>query len=415
VEVTLFATKNSITRGKLRGVTPEGYEENPSIHPKVWECLHISELFEKADEFDLIHNNFDFLPLSYSGLVDTPVVTTIHGFSSPEILPVYKKYNKKVFYVAISEADRSPDLEYAAVIHHGIDVANFTFIPEPDDYLLYFGRIHRDKGADTAIQIARKVGKKLIMAGVIQDREYFEMKVRPYIDGKKVSYVGSVGPAQRNELLGKALALLHPINFKEPFGLSVVESMACGTPVIAFNRGSMPEIIRSGENGFLVEGVDEAVESASRLREIDRSRCREWVEQNFTVERMVGKYLKVYRQVIGKRKREDHRPWGFYAVLGDTENHKVKRITVYPGKRLSLQRHQRRSEHWHVVNGEALVTLDEKEIRGRPGQSVDIPRGATHRIENPGPGDLVFIEVQRGDYFGEDDIERLEDDFGRIG
>ena len=167
IDVTLFATADSITNGQLHAVCQGGYEENSQIDPKVWECLHISELFESADEYDLIHNHFDFLPLTYSHLVTTPVVTTIHGFSSPRILPVYEKYNDRSFYVAISEADRSSNLNYIATIHHGIDLVGFTFEPEPQDTLIFFGRIHPDKGAKEAIEIAGAAGKKLIMAGMV--------------------------------------------------------------------------------------------------------------------------------------------------------------------------------------------------------------------------------------------------------
>ena len=258
VDVTLFATADSLTKGKLRAVCPRGYEEDRSLDPKVWECLHIAEIFESAVDFDLIHNNFDFLPLSYSGLVNTPVVTTIHGFSSPRILPVYRKYNERTFYVSISDADRSPELNYIATVYHGIDLENFTFRPEPGEYLLFFGRIHHDKGAREAIEIARRTNMKLILAGIIQDNTYYEQEVKPFLDGKKITYIGSVGPEERNKILGEAYALLHPINFNEPFGLSVVESMACGTPVIAFPRGSMPEIIEDGVNGLLVSDLDEA-------------------------------------------------------------------------------------------------------------------------------------------------------------
>ena len=182
-------------------------------------------------DFDIMHNHFDFLPLdSIPALLPPRFVTTIHGFSSPGILPVYKKYNHKVFYVSISDADRSPDLDYIKTIHHGIDLKQFDFQPEPEDYLLFFGRIHPDKGAREALEIARACHKKLIMAGIIQDEAYYRQYIEPYLDGQCAIYVGSVGPVQRNLLLKKACALLHPINFDEPFGLSVVESMACGTP-----------------------------------------------------------------------------------------------------------------------------------------------------------------------------------------
>ena len=414
IEVTLFATEDSITEGRLHSVCKMGYEEDEHAEPKVMESLHISELFERVDNFDIIHNHFDFLPLTYSGLVKTPVLTTIHGFSSPRILPVYEKYNGKVFYVAISEADRASGLDYIKTIHHGIDLDEFTFNAKPQgDYLLFFGRIHPDKGAKEAIEIARGTNSQLIMAGIIQDELYYEREVEPHIDGESIVYLGSVGPEKRDALLKDAIALLHPINFNEPFGLSVVEAMACGTPVIAFNRGSMPELIRDDVNGFLVSTVEEAVGAVGRLKGIDRAECRKFVEETFSVQRMVDDYIQVYEEIIKKTKREDRRPWGYYEVFADDSDHKVKRIIVYPGKRLSLQRHRRRSEHWHVIYGEGAVTLDDREIILKAGDSIDIPIGAVHRMENRGTGEMAFIEVQRGDYFGEDDIERLEDDFGR--
>jgi glycosyltransferase involved in cell wall biosynthesis len=300
-DVTLFATGDSETSGKLHAVCARGYEEDPSLLPKVWECLHISELFDHADDFDIIHNHFDFLPLTYSGLISTPLVATIHGFSSPAILPVYKKYNGKVFYVSISQADRSPDLDYIKTIHHGIDMRQFDFQPEPDDYLLFFGRIHPDKGAREALEIARACHKKLIMAGIIQDEAYYHQYIEPQLDELGSVYVGSVGPSQRNLLLKQAYALLHPINFNEPFGLSVVESMACGTPVIAFDRGSMPELIEDGKNGFLVTTVEEAIDAVARIKDIDRAWCRRRVEQHFTVDRMVEEYIQVYETILEKR------------------------------------------------------------------------------------------------------------------
>ncbi|MFN3329955.1 MAG: glycosyltransferase family 4 protein [Pyrinomonadaceae bacterium] len=299
VDVTLFATADSITKAKLIGVCPRPYSEDLSLDVKVWECLHISEVFERADEFDLIHNHFDFLPLSYSKLVKTPVVTTIHGFSSEQILPVYKKYNKHVYYVAISEADKSPELDYIATIHHGIDLKEFSLNESHGDYLLFFGRIHHEKGTAEAIEVARKTGLRLIIAGIIQDEKYFREKVLPFVDGKQIEYVGSVGPEKRNVLLGNAKALLHVINFEEPFGLSLIEAMACGTPVIATKRGSIPEIIIHGETGFIVENLQEAAEAIGSIERLDRKKIRDHVEKNFSVEKMVNRYIEVYKEVIG--------------------------------------------------------------------------------------------------------------------
>ena len=288
-------------------VAPRGYEEDPELCAKVCECLHISEVFERASEFDLIHNHFDFLPLTYSRLVDTPLVTTIHGFSSPSILPVYEKYNGRVCYVAISNADRSPRLDYVGTVYHGIDLGRFTFRPKAGEYLVFLGRIHPDKGAAEAIEIARCAKRRLILAGIVQDAAYFRDAVQPKLDGERVTYVGSVGPQHRDRLLGGAHALLHPISFAEPFGLSVLEAMACGTPVVAFDRGSMPELIRDGSNGFLAGNVGEAVAALARVPSLDRHVCRRYVEQHFTSARMVEDYLRVYQTVL-LRHRHATRP-----------------------------------------------------------------------------------------------------------
>lgn len=416
IDVTLFATEDSETAAPLRAVCPRGYEEDPSLSPKVCESLHISSLFERADEFDLIHNHFDFLPLTYSAMTTTPVVTTIHGFSSPSILPVYEKYNDTGFYVSISETDRAASLRYLATVHHGIDLGQFTFQPDPGNYLVFLGRMHADKGVHEAVEIAVASGHKLYLAGIIQDEDYFRDQVEPLLKPGEVEYIGSVGPEQRDQLLGGARAMLHPIHFGEPFGLSVIESMACGTPVIAYNRGSMPELIRPGRDGFLVENIEQASEAVSRLAELDRRECRQRVEELFTVDRMVEEYLALYQTVIDQTARESHRPWGHYRVLADGEGYKTKEIFVLPGKRLSLQRHQRRAEHWYMLEGIGEATLDQQRYRLAPGEAIDIPRGAVHRITNPDQSQpLRFIEVQTGDYFGEDDIERLEDDFHRAG
>jgi len=296
LDVTLFATADSITGGRLDWVIEQGYEEDRSQDAKVAECLHISNLMEKAGNFDIIHNHFDFLPLTYSGLIKTPVVTTIHGFSSPKIIPVYQKYNKSSHYVSISNSDRSPLLTYAATIYNGLRVSDFEFQSRPEDYLLYFGRIHHDKGTAEAIEIATRSKKKLLIAGIIQNVNYFEQKVKPFLSDQIV-YVGEAGPEKRNELMKNALALLHPINFDEPFGMSVAEAMLCGTPVIAFNRGSMSELIIHGKTGFLVDTTDQAIEVVSDLAKINRLECRNWSEEQFSQERMVNEYVKLYERL----------------------------------------------------------------------------------------------------------------------
>jgi len=302
IDVTLFATGDSVTKGKLEYICERPYSEDAELDPKVWECLHISHLMEQAEKFDLIHNNFDFLPLTYSRLIKTPMVTTIHGFSSQKILSVYKKYNSTSHYVSISNSDRSPELDYTATVYNGINTDEFTFHSEPKDYLLYFGRIHPEKGTSESIQIAKQSGKKLIISGLIQHQEYFDNKIKPYINDDDIVYAGNSGPGERDKLLGEAYALLHPISFEEPFGLSVAESMLCGTPVIAFNKGAMPELILDGKTGFLVNSIDEAVQSVNNIKSIDRKHCRTWAASKFTLEKMVEGYLAVYKNILGTSK-----------------------------------------------------------------------------------------------------------------
>ena len=298
IDVTLFATQNSHTAARLEGVAPRGYSEEPHLDAKVWEALHIAHCIEQAGEFDLIHNQADFMPLTWSRTIDTPMLTTIHGFSSERIVPVYQRYDDNVHYVSISDADRHPALTYAATIHHGIPLDDFAFDADGSEDLLFFGRIHPDKGAADAIAAARAADRRLIMAGLVQDHGYHDREVAPHIDGDRVIFRGVIGGAERVETLGNARALLHLIGFDEPFGLSVVEAMACGTPVIAFNRGSMPELIDHGVTGFLVDTVDQAVEAIALIREIDRAACRRAVAERFSVERMADDYIRLYEKLL---------------------------------------------------------------------------------------------------------------------
>lgn len=300
-DVTLFATSDSVTKARLRSTAAHGWSEDDAIDPKVVECLHIADVFEHAAEFDIIHNGFDFLPLTYSRLVGTPVVTTIHGFSSDRIVQVYEQYDANTTYVAISDSDRHPGLHYAATIHHGIDTDAFAVHPSPGEHLLYFGRIHPDKGTAHAIAVARRAGRPLIIAGIIQDEQYFADEVAPHIDGESVRFLGSVDATERTGVLGSAHALLHLIDFDEPFGYSVVEAMASGTPVIAYDRGSMAELIEQGTSGYLVTDRDEAVQAVERVDLLDRAAIRASAVERFSVATMVDKYVAVYTAVLARR------------------------------------------------------------------------------------------------------------------
>ena len=303
IDVTLFATRDSQTAGRLEGVAPAGYAENPAIDAKVWEFRHLAHLFEQAARFDLIHNQADFPAHAFSRLVATPLVTTIHGFSSDRILPMYEAYADRVHFVAISDADRHPALAYAATIHHGIRVEDFPFDAEGGEDLLFFGRIHPDKGVAEAIDAAQAAGLGLDLYGIVQDEAYARERVLSRVDGDRIRYHGPVGGAARAKALGGSKGLLHLVNFAEPFGLSVIEAMACGTPVIATRNGSMPELIAHGVNGFLLDHAGEAPAAIARLGELDRAKVRASVVERFSVERMVGDYLALYEGIVSGRLR----------------------------------------------------------------------------------------------------------------
>lgn len=296
-DVTLFATRDSVTRARLHGVVDQGYEEDRSIDPKVAEYLHIPEVFEHAAEFDLIHSHCDFMALAYSRLVRTPVLTTVHGFSSPQIMPMYQKYSDR-YFVSISDSDRAPGLNYVATVYNGIDLSLYPFRARGGDDLIFLGRIHPDKGVHLAIEVARRSGRHLIIGGIIQDRVYFEEQVKPHLDDKNICFLGPLDVAAKNELFARACALLHLNTIPERFGLVLAEANAAGVPVIAMDLGSCREVIEDGQTGFLVANVGEAVCALERLPEIDRARCRQRVEQCFSIDTMVGAYERVYSTIF---------------------------------------------------------------------------------------------------------------------
>jgi glycosyltransferase involved in cell wall biosynthesis len=296
VDVTLFATLDSVTSARLDGVCPRGYGDEPELDGRVWEALHVAHALDRSGGFDLVHNHLDWLPLAFSAFCRTRLLTTIHGFSDPRILPAFQRSPSA--YVSISDADRAPELDYLATVYHGVDLSALPFSASAGDELVVFGRISPDKGTADAIEIARRAGRPLVICGLVQDERYFAEKVAPYVDGAAVRYLGNVGPADRARVLGSAAALVHPIDFEEPFGLAVVESMACGTPVLAYRRGSMPEVVDEGVTGLLVDDVDSAVEALPDVVGLDRAGCRRVAERRFSAERMVDDYLRLYGEVV---------------------------------------------------------------------------------------------------------------------
>jgi glycosyltransferase involved in cell wall biosynthesis len=296
VDVTLFATLDSKTSASLDGVCPHGYADDPTRDGRVWEAMHVAHALQRSGEFDLVHNHLDWLPLAFSRHCRAPMLTTIHGFSGPDILPAYQSADSA--YVSISNADRTPELTYSATVYHGVDLDGLPYSARGGEDLVILGRIHPDKGTADAIDIARRAGRRLRIAGIVQDDAYFRREVEPHIDGDRVLYLGSVGPAERAELLGAALALLHPISFAEPFGLAVVEAMATGTPVIAYPRGAMPEIVDHQVTGFLVSDPAAAAGAVDLAATLDRHRIRRVAEHRFSAARMVEDYLAVYAELI---------------------------------------------------------------------------------------------------------------------
>ena len=300
--VTLFATKESITKANLVGWLEKGYEEDKSQMPLVSTVYHIQKVMEMADQFDLIHNNFDFIPLAFLRLIKTPMLTTIHGFSDEDIKRIYRDH-KDTYYTSISDSDRDSELPYLATVYNGIDLSNLTFSQKPGKNLVFYGRIHPDKGLHLAIEVAEKANVPMIVAGIIQDQPYFD-ECAKHFDDKLIKFIGPVNPTQRDALLKEASCVIHLNTIPERFGLVMAESNAAGVPVIAADLGSCREVIADGKTGFLVNNVDEAVEAVGKLDQINRADCRKHVEENFSIDCMARGYEKVYEEIFRREEQK---------------------------------------------------------------------------------------------------------------
>lgn len=304
--VCLFATGDSKTEGALSATypTPVGY----SFEPMFLETLHVQHLmniFRQSKRFDIIHSHF-YETLGLLPHLDAPMVFTLHTNlarkGEQQLLTIPE--TQKVFFVSISDAQRAPlpDLPYIKTIYHGVDAALFPFNDTPEDYLLFLGRINPDKGPEIAVEVARRCNKKLIVAAKVDDpdSDYAKGILKLFDDEPLVEFLGQVNDSQKKELYKNALAFLMPIQWEEPFGLVVIEALACGTPVVAMNRGSMPEIIRDKETGFLVTDVDEMTAAVNKITDIKRGACRHSIEEKFTIDRMVSEYEAVYAEILSK-------------------------------------------------------------------------------------------------------------------
>jgi glycosyltransferase involved in cell wall biosynthesis len=306
-DVTLFASGDSITLAKLESVHPRALRLDSQVKDyAIYEMLQLSQVYERASEFDIIHSHMGYAALSYANLVKTPTVHTLHGVFTPDNEKIFSYANRQSF-VSISDAQREPKLglNCVATVYNGIDVSSYEFHPEPEEppYLAFLSRLSPEKGPHLAIAIAKQAGWRLKMAGKVDpvDQDYFETQVLPHIDGKQIEYLGEANHAQKSVLMGGAVATLFPITWREPFGLVMVESMAAGTPVIAMEMGSTPEVIAHGKTGFLCHTVEECVAAIAQIPCISRLACREHVAAHFSVARMTDGYEAVYREIVSEQ------------------------------------------------------------------------------------------------------------------
>lgn len=304
-EVTLFASGDSVTRARLLPGCPRSLRLDEScIDQLAHHVLMLERVFQLSTEFDLIHFHVDYLHFPLSRRSSTPHVTTLHGrLNIPDLSPLYREF-RDMPLVSISDAQRRPleGVDWLGTVYHGLPEEPYRFRGEPGSYFAFLGRISPEKRADHAIEIARRVGVPLKIAAKVDpsDRAYFAEVVEPLLDDPLVEFIGEIGDDRKSEFLGGAVGLLFPIEWPEPFGLVMIESMACGTPVIAYRHGSVPEVMEDGRTGFVVSGLEEAVAAASRLPELSRRACREVFERRFTARRMAESYLEVYGRLLSR-------------------------------------------------------------------------------------------------------------------
>lgn len=305
-QVTLFTTSDSKTSANLVPIWPKSLWRAKLRSPHAVFSLLYEKLISLQDQFDIIHDHCEFYTTPYSRFLKPPIVTTLHHPLTEETIILYKKF-PNINYVAISKSQKrsAPGINIVKTIYHGLPIEKYPFNPNPQDYLLWLSRIGPDKGTAKAIDIAKLSGEKLIISGNIlpQYADYFEFRIKPLINGKQIQFVGASDFQKKIELLKNAKAFLFPVKRPEPFGLVVIEAMACGVPVIAFKEGSLPELIENEKTGFLVESIEEACQALKKIDKISREYCREYVKKNFNLKRMVNRYEKLYKKILKNAKK----------------------------------------------------------------------------------------------------------------
>lgn len=305
-QVTLFATGDSKTKARLVPVWPKSLWRAKLNVPHAVFSLLYHEILSRQDEFDIIHDHCEFYTAPFSKFLTPPVISTVHHPMYEEMIILFKKFSN-INYIAISKNQRktAPGVNFVKTIYNGIPLERYLFQENPKDYLLWISKITPQKGLAEAIEVAKRTGEKLIIAGIIpkEEQDYFEYRVQPMIDGKQIQFVGAANFEKKVELFRNAKALLYPIRRPEPFGLVVVESMACGTPVIAYKKGSMPEIIKDGKTGFLVDSQTEMIDALKKINQIDRRTCRRYVARKFGIQKMVNKYEALYNTILKEKKK----------------------------------------------------------------------------------------------------------------
>jgi glycosyltransferase involved in cell wall biosynthesis len=307
-EVTLFASGDSVTRAHLEPQCPRSLRLDQNCLDQIaHHILMVERVHQKASDFDIIHAHIDYYPFSMMRRIDTPSVTTLHGrLDIPDLVPLYREFaDIPLVSISIAQREPLPWVNWQGTVYHGLPRNLYTFHDKPGDYLAYLGRISPEKRVDSAIEIAKRAGMPLKIAAKVDkaDKEYFDSVIKPLLKQPLIEFIGEIGEAEKNDFLGGAYALLFPIDWPEPFGLVMIEAMACGTPVIARCRGSVPEVMEDGVTGYIINDIDEAVEAVEKVSSLERRRCREVFEERFTVTRMAKNYLKIYERLIVRKSR----------------------------------------------------------------------------------------------------------------